>query len=76
MEPNITTPEKFAKDIEDIIWKFDIGYFEAVLHYLELNEIEIESVNALLKGNARIKEAIREEVEELNFLPKTNRIKF
>ena len=72
--PEITTPESFAKEIENLVWKYDISYMDAVLHFVEQRGIEIESVTSLMKGNSALKSSIQEDAENLHFLPKTSRI--
>lgn len=69
-----STPQKLFREIEDLVWEFDITWMEAVIHYAEKKGVEIEAVAALISKNANLKEKIKEEAEGLNFLPKTTRI--
>ncbi len=43
------TPAKFSQEVEKIaIHNVDMNYIDAVLHFCEVNEIEVESVPKLL----------------------------
>ena len=50
-----------------------MNYIDAVLHFCEVNEIEVESVPKLL--SKPLKEKIKYEAMELNFIKKTSRAK-
>ncbi len=63
----------FAK-IADIVEEQDISYMDAVIHYCEKEEIEIESVAKVIKSNVTLKTLIQNEGEELNFLKKTAKL--
>ena len=47
---------------------------DAILHYCERNDIEIEAVAQYIRKNLVLKAKIQEEAEELNFLQKTARL--
>ena len=49
-----------------------MSYMDAVLYYCELNNMEPETAGGLISG--KLKQKIREEAENLNFLPKTARL--
>jgi len=68
------TPTEFASEIEELVWKHDIEYMDAVVMYCEKNNIEIEVAASLIKLNANIKCKIQSEAEGLNFLPKISRL--
>ena len=70
----ITEPAAFYQQIESIVQDFNIGYIDAVVHYCEKNEIEIETAASLIKGNFRFKSQIQNEGETLNCLPKTSKL--
>lgn len=68
----ITTKAKeFYESIEEIVWKYDIEYIDAIVMYCDKNNIEVESIAALIKNNEYFKSKIQIEAENLNFLPKT-----
>lgn len=64
------TTERFIKDIETLVTKYKLDYMDAVVHYCEKNNIEIEAAAAIIRNNIRIKSKLQAECEELNFLPK------
>ena len=81
MEPNkelekvlaskFLTPSKFALEIEKIVAEEKINYIDAIVHYCELNELDVESVTKLV--SKPLKEKIKFQAMELNFLKKTSR---
>ena len=64
------TTEKFIKDIEFLVTKGNVDYLDAVVHYCEKNNVEIEAAAMIIRNNIRIKSKLQFECEELNFLPK------
>ena len=52
IEEKFMTQEKFSKDIEHLGQnERDFNYIEAVCHYCEENDIEIEKVNKLISNH-------------------------
>jgi len=49
-------------------------YLDAILHYCDKHEIEIESIAKYIKKNVVLKAKLQEEAEELNYLQKTSRL--
>lgn len=64
------TSEKFIKEIENLVTKYNLDYMDAVVHYCEKNNIELEAAAGIIRSNLRIKAKLQDEAEELNFLPK------
>ena len=74
IENKFYCPSKFAQEIEHLVHhNSDMNYIDAVLHFCETNEIEVESVPKLL--SKPLKEKIKYEAQELNFIKKTSRAK-
>lgn len=68
------TSVKFSQEVEKIaIDNADMNYIDAVLHYCEKNEIEIESVPKLI--SKPLKEKIKFDAENLNYMKKKSRSK-
>ena len=65
--------EKFAEDIEKLVLATNMNYIDAVVQYCEDNEIELDSVGKLI--SKPLKEKIKCDAMELNFLKKTTRAK-
>jgi hypothetical protein len=65
--------QKFAQDIEQIVKNSKINYIDAIITYCEENSIEIETVSKLV--SKPLKEKLKHDATELNFLKKTTRAK-
>ena len=63
--------DKFAEDIESLVLETKMSYIDAIVQYCEDNNIEVDSVNKLV--SKPLKEKIRWEATELNYLKKTSR---
>jgi hypothetical protein len=64
---------KFAQDIECLVSTSKINYIDAIVTYCEENSIEFESVSKLI--SKPLKEKLKCEATQLNFLKKTSRAK-
>ena len=64
---------QFAQDIENIVKDDNLGYIDAIIHYCEQNAIDVESVPKLIPKP--LKEKLKWEATELNFLKRTSRAK-
>ena len=64
---------KFAQDIEHLVMSSKINYIEAIVTYCEDNGIEFESVSKLI--SKPLKEKLKSQATQLNFLKKTTRAK-
>ena len=75
LEDKFLTPTKFSQEIERLVKKSDglITYIEAVVTYCQENEIELETVPKLI--SKPLKEKIKYEAIELNFLKRSSRAK-
>ena len=67
------TPQKFALDIEKIVVDEELNYIDAIIHYCEINNIEVESVTKLI--SKPLKERLKWDAIRLNFMKKTSRAK-
>jgi ATP-dependent Clp protease ATP-binding subunit ClpA len=83
MEPNkelekvlaskFLTPSKFALEIEKIVAEEKINYIDAIVHYCELNELDVESVTKLV--SKPLKEKLKWDATRLNFMKATSKAK-
>jgi len=64
---------QFAQEIETIVKDDNLGYIDAIIHYCEQNAIDVESVPKLIPKP--LKEKLKWEATELNFLKRTSRAK-
>ena len=63
---------EFYTKIVTLVEQTKLSYMDAVLHYCDQNGMEPETAAQLING--KLKAQIREEAEELNFLPKTAKL--
>ncbi len=73
-ELKVTTPEIFMRDITSLMSSHKLTGIDAICHWCEKNNVEIESIPSLLKGNSKLKSILQEEGEMLNMLPKVSRL--
>ena len=74
LEDRFMTSAKFSQEVEKIAFDNpEMNYIDSVIHYCELNEIELDSVNKLI--SKPLKEKLRYEAQQLNFMKKTSRAK-
>lgn len=66
-------PQKFAQEIENIVKVSNLNYIDAIIHYCEENNMEVESVSKLI--SKPLKEKIKYDAIQLNFLKKTSKAK-
>ena len=67
-------PAKFAENIESLVLENkEMNYIDAIVHFCEQNNIDVESVPKLI--SKPLKEKIKCDAQELNFMKKTSRAK-
>ena len=67
-------PAKFAENIESLVLENkDMNYIDAIVFFCEHNNIDVESVPKLI--SKPLKEKIKCDAQELNFMKKTSRAK-
>ena len=69
---DVLTTKKFSVIIEETVRDKKISYMDAIVWWCEQNEMEVEVAAKLLSG--LIKDKIRREAEDLNFLEKSARL--
>ena len=73
IENKFLTPQKFAMEIESIVAEQSLNYIDSICQYCETNEIEVESVSKLI--SKPLKERLKYDAINLNFMKKTSRAK-
>ena len=67
-------PAKFAQEIEQLVLNHeDKNYIYAIVYFCDFNSIDLESVPKLI--SKPLKEKIKYEASELNFLKRSSRAK-
>ena len=65
--------EQFAEDVESLVLKTKMNYIDAIVEYCTTNNIEVESVGKLV--SKPLKEKLRYDATELNYLKRTSHAK-
>ena len=74
LEKKFFCPAKFAQEIETLVKdNANMNYIEAIIHFCDQNSIDLESVPKLI--STPLKEKIKFDATELNFLKRTSRAK-
>ena len=73
IESKFLTPQKFAMEIEKIVANDELNYIDAILHYCEKNNLEVESITTLISNP--LKERLKWDATRLNFMKRTSRAK-
>lgn len=71
LEEKFLCSGRFAQDIERIVADHKMTYIDAIIYYCEKNSIDVESIPKLV--SKPLKEKLKWEAMELNFLKKTSR---
>ena len=74
LESKFFCPSRFAQEIESLVKdNASMSYIDAIIHFCEKNSIDVESVPKLI--SKPLKEKIKCEAVELNFLKRSSRAK-
>ena len=74
LESKFFCPSRFAQEIESLVLHTEgMNYIDAIVHFCEQNNIDVEAVPKLI--SKPLKEKIKYEAQELNFLKRTSRAK-
>ena len=73
IEDKFLTPSKFSLEIEKIVAEENMNYIDAICYYCEINKIEVDSVTKLV--SKPLKERLKYDAINLNFMKKTSRAK-
>jgi len=67
------TVAKFSTEVETLVNGDSMSYIDAIIHYCDINDIELETVPKLI--SKPLKEKLKHEAQQLNFIKKTSRAK-
>jgi hypothetical protein len=74
LESKFFCPAKFAQEIEGLVQvNKDMNYIDAIVYFCDQNSIDVENVPKLI--SKPLKEKIKYEAQELNFLKRSSRAK-
>ena len=72
LESKFFCSSRFAQEIESLVQRNeDMNYIDAIIHFCEQQNIDVESVPKLI--SKPLKEKIKYEAMELNFLKRSSR---
>jgi hypothetical protein len=69
---DVMTKDKFSIIIETMVRDYSISYMDAIVHWCEKNEMEIETAAKLV--SPLIKEKMLVEAQDLNIIKKSARL--
>ena len=73
-ESKFYCPQRFAEEIEKLVHNSkEMKYVDAIIHFCEENNLDVESVPKLI--SKPLKEKLKCEALELNFLKRSSRAK-
>ena len=74
LESKFFCPTRFAEEIESLVLNnADMNYIDAIVHFCEKNNLDLESGPKLIPKP--LKEKIKYDAQQLNFMKKTSRAK-
>ena len=74
LENKFFCPTRFAQEIEQLVLvNKDMNYIDAIVLFCEENSIEIDSITKLI--SKPLKEKLKCDAQQLNFMKKTTRAK-
>ncbi len=74
LETKFFCPARFAQEIESLVQvNKDMNYIDAIVYFCDNNNIDVESVPKLI--SKPLKEKLKYEAQELNFLKRSSRAK-
>jgi len=65
------TPASLYQKVEDLVWKYDISYWDALNRYVTENDLEIEGIKSLI--DSRLQSILEKELRSANLLKKKKR---
>ena len=71
LDSKFLCPQKFAQDIESLVKECKMNYIDTIVAYCEQNSIEIDTISKLV--SKPLKEKLKNDATELNFLKKTTK---
>jgi len=71
LEEKFLCSDKFAQKIETLVRESNLTYIDAILQFCEDNSVEIETIPKLI--SKPLKEKLKYEATQLNFLKKTSK---
>ncbi|SRR6266581_5683759 len=73
--PEFVSPTaSFIEDIERLVKEDNLNHLDAIIHWSESKNIDLDYVATLVSKNSTLKSKLRSEAETLNHIPKSKRL--
>ena len=73
LEDKFMTTARFSTEVETLVNSDSMSYIDAIIHYCDNNDIELETVSKLI--SKPLKEKLKHEAQQLNYMKKTSKAK-
>ena len=73
MKEKFLCQSRFAEEVEKIVKDNNFNYIDAIIAFCEENKIEVDAVSKLI--SKPLKEKLKYDAQQLNFMKKTSRAK-
>ena len=73
LEDKFMTTARFSTEVEGLVKEDSMSYIDAIIHYCGENDIELETVPKLI--SKPLKEKLKYEAQQLNYMKKTSKAK-
>jgi hypothetical protein len=73
IEDKFMTTARFSTEVEGLVKEDSMSYIDAIIHYCGENDIELETVPKLI--SKPLKEKLKYEAQQLNYMKKTSKAK-
>ena len=73
LEDKFMTTARFSTEVETLVNSDSMSYIDAIIQYCDNNDIELETVSKLI--SKPLKEKLKHEAQQLNYMKKTSKAK-
>lgn len=73
MDDTLLRPEEIHKEISKLVNK-GVSYIDALVHYANEHDLEIELVGEIIRRSPIIKSKVRDDAEKLNLVEVTHKL--
>ena len=73
IEDKFMTTARFSTEVEGLVKEDSMSYIDDIIHYCGENDIELETVPKLI--SKPLKEKLKYEAQQLNYMKKTSKAK-
>lgn len=70
----IINTESIHHNIESLVRNDKLDYIDAILHYCNLNGLDVETIGSIISLDQNLTAKVQEEAENLHYLKKISRL--